>query len=117
MLKPVTGQASALFSTVSGQAPGKARSNYLHALLDVGENKYEEALVSLDKAVNQYPKYAAALQLKGQILEMSGRREDARAAYLAAIEADPHYGKPMVQMAELAAEEQDSAEAVKWRIW
>lgn len=114
MLKPASGQAGALFSTVSGKAPNKARGSYIRALENVGREKYDEALSALDKAVRDYPQYAAALQLKGQILEREGRRDEAKAAYRQAVEADPQYAKPLVQLAEMAAEDQDSAEAARW---
>ncbi len=88
---------------MSGKAPNKARSSYIQALEEIGATRYEQALASLDKAGRQYPRYAAALQLRGQVLEMGGRRDEAREAYRAAVEADPQYVKPMVQLAEMAS--------------
>jgi tetratricopeptide (TPR) repeat protein len=114
ILKSSGGSVAAVFSAASANAPNKARGNYIHALEETGANKYPEAVVSLDKAIRLYPQYATAYQLKGQILEQMGQREAARAAYQQAVAADPAYGKPLVQLAEMAAEDQDSGEAARW---
>ena len=68
----------------------------------------------MDKAIAAYPKYASALQLKGIVLERMGQREAARAAYQQAVTADPDYAKPLVQLADMAAEDQNPAEAARW---
>ena len=114
ILKSAGAQGNAVFSTTARDAPNKARGNYVRALQEIGANKYPEAVATLDKAVLLYPRYATALQLKGQLLESMGQREAARAAYRQAVAADPAYCKPLVQLAEMAAEDQDAAEAARW---
>jgi tetratricopeptide (TPR) repeat protein len=113
-LKPAGLQGAAVFSASGRNAPGKARANYLRALEAINTGKYPEALASLGKAVAGYPQYAAALQLKGGVLELMGQAEAAREAYRQAAAADPAYAKPLVQLAEMAAGEQNAAEAARW---
>jgi tetratricopeptide (TPR) repeat protein len=114
ILKSSGGSVAAVFSAVSANAPNKARGNYIRALEEIGANKYPEAVASLDKAIRVYPQYAAAYQFKGQVLEQMGQREAARAAYQQAVTADPAYGKPLIQLAEMAADDQDATEAARW---
>jgi tetratricopeptide (TPR) repeat protein len=113
-LQPAGPHAIAGFSVTGRNAPGKARSNYVRAFDTINAGKYSEALASLDKAIAAYPKYASALQLKGIVLERMGQREAARAAYQQAVTADPDYAKPLVQLADMAAEDQNPAEAARW---
>jgi tetratricopeptide (TPR) repeat protein len=114
VLKSVGLQGRAVFSESGRNAPGKARSNYVHALEAINAGKQAPALASLDKAIAEYPHYAAALQVKGYLLELMGQREGAREAYQQAVAADPAYAKPLVQLAELAADDQNAAEAARW---
>ena len=114
MLKSVSGKENAAFSVTARDAPNKARGSYVRALEYLGAKQYPEAIAALDKAVRLYPRYATALQLKGQILELAGEPEAARAAYRQAIAADPAYAKPLVQLAEMAAADQNATEAVRW---
>jgi len=111
----VTGpQASAVFSASGRNAPPKARAQFVKAFEQLVARKYADALGSIDKAIAADPNYASALQLKGNILEFMVRREDARAAYQQAAAADPAYAKPLVQLAEMAAEDQNAAAAAQW---
>jgi len=113
-LKPVGLGSAVIFSTVARKAPAKARSNYVHALVAVGSRKYDDAIASLDKAIKAYPLYSTAFELKGEILEELGQRDAARACYRQAREADADYGKPLVRLAEMAADDQNSEEAARW---
>jgi len=74
-LKPAGLQGAAVFSASGRNAPGKARVNYVRALDAINTGKYPEALASLDKAIAAYPEYAAALELKGGVLELMDRRK------------------------------------------
>jgi tetratricopeptide (TPR) repeat protein len=113
-LKSIGVQGDAGFSATGRNAPGKARSHYLAAFETIKVGNYPQALVSLDKAIAAYPKYASALQLKGAVLERMGQRDAAREAYQQAVAADPAYAKPLVQLAEMAAQEQNPTEAARW---
>jgi tetratricopeptide (TPR) repeat protein len=95
-------------------APAKARSNYVRAFELINAGKNAEAIASLDKAIGAYPKYASALQLKGVVLDRLGQREAAREAYQLAVTADPAYVKPLVELAEMAAEDRNPTDAARW---
>ena len=114
ILHPAGPHAIAGFSVTGRNAPGKARSNYVHAFDTINAGKYAEALASLGKAIAAYPQYASALALKGIVLERMGQRDAARAAYQLAVTADPAYAKPLVQLAGMAAEDQNPTEAARW---
>lgn len=113
-LKPTSAQSAVIFSAVAGKAPGKARSNYINALVAIGTNRYEAALAALDKAVRAYPQYSSAFQLKGEVLEQMGRRDEARECFRQAMAADAAYGKPLIKLAEMAADDQNPEEAARW---
>jgi TolA-binding protein len=113
-LKSIGLKGDAGFSATSRDAPGKARSNYVAAFDTINMGHYPQALASLDKALAAYPKYASALELKGIVLERMGQREAAREAYQRAVEADPAYAKPLVQLAEMAAQDQNPTDAARW---
>jgi len=113
-LKQVSPQANAVFSASGRTAPSKARASFVKAFEDITARKYPEALTALDKAIAVDPQYASAMQLKGNVLEFMAQRAAAREAYQAAAAADPAYVTPLVQLAEMAAEDQNAAEAAKW---
>jgi len=113
-LKALGRQGNAAFSETGRSAPAKARASYVHAAEAINLGHYPDALLSLDKAIGAYPKYAAALLLKGLVSERMGQREAARAAYQQAAAADRAYSKPLVQLAELAAEEQDPSQTAHY---
>jgi tetratricopeptide (TPR) repeat protein len=113
-LKSAGLQGNAVFSESGRNAPGKARQNYVRSLEALNAGRLPEALAFLDKAIAAYPQYAAALQVKGYVLELMGQREPAHQAYGQAVAADPAYAKPLVQLADMAAEDQNAAEAARW---
>jgi len=113
-LKQVSPQASAVFSASGRSAPPKARANYVKAFEAINARKYPEALAALDKAIAADPQYASAMQLKGNVLEFMDQRGAAREAYQAAATVDSAYATPLVQLAEMAAEDQTPADAARW---
>ena len=106
--------ANASFSETGRTAPAKARASYVRAIEAINTGQYADALAALDKALAAYPKYASALQLKGVVLERMDKRDAAREAYGLAVAADPAYAKPLVQLAHLAAEDQNPTETARW---
>lgn len=113
-LKAVGQQGNAAFSESGRNAPAKARANYVRGIEAINTGHYADALAALDKALAAYPKYASALQLKGEVLERAGQREAARAAYQQAVQADPGYSKPLVELAQMAADDQNPTETARW---
>ena len=113
-LKAAGPQGNAAFSETGRNAPAKARSNYVRAIESINTGQNPDALAALDKALATYPKYASALLLKGLVLERMDKRDAAREAYVLAVAADPAYSKPLVQLAEMAADDQNPTETARW---
>jgi len=114
VLRPSSASALTSFSATSAAAPESARRQFIRAMEHTSAREFDEAISALVKAVQIYPQYAAAHQLRGQLLERLQRRQAARAAYEKAAEIDPSYVKPLLQLAEMAAEDQDPPEALVW---
>jgi tetratricopeptide (TPR) repeat protein len=92
-------------SITSAAAPKDAKKAFEKGRDLARKQKFAEAQKEMEKAVQIYPKYANAWQDLGAIHEAQNHTEEARKAYLAALEADPKLVKPYVQMAWLAARE------------
>jgi tetratricopeptide (TPR) repeat protein len=92
-------------SATSLQAPKDAKKAFEKGVEANKKGKYADAQKHLEKAVELYPKYATAWNALGVAHQGQNRAEDARAAYAKALEADPKYISPYVQMAQLAAVE------------
>ena len=73
------------------QVPGRARGEYNKGCSDLKGTKLATAESHLRKAVQDYPRYAAAWVLLGQVLEAGDRMEEARGACSRASDADPEY--------------------------
>lgn len=114
VLKPTASGSAASFSRFKASTPESVRREYTRALEAAGSKDYQKAAGLLDRAAEAYPRFASALFLKGVLLERMGRRDDARQAYLRGVRADPAYGKPLAQLAEMYAEDQDPAPAAEW---
>ena len=90
-------------SFTSLAAPKKARKAYEKATKELRKKKVKHSKVSkeLEKAVNLYPKYAAAWNLLGAIRLKLKDEGGARKAFKQAIEADPEYVSPYIELAML----------------
>lgn len=99
--------AGTVISRTSYSAPDAARKEYLIALHDAGAYNDSDALARLQKAVRLYPAYASAHYTMGQILDRAVRRDEAKTAYQKASEADANYVSPLLQLAQMAAEDRD----------
>ena len=77
-----------------------ARTHYANGVALVNERKFDQALVELDKAVAQKPKFAIALIARGSAQIGLGRYEAAVADYSAAHDADPALAAPLFGLAE-----------------
>ena len=113
-LKAAAHTGGAEFSETARSAPPKARASYVRGVELVNSAQYADALAALDKALAAFPNFASALQLKGVVLERTGKLGAAREAYQQAAAADPSYSKPLVQLAQMAADDQNAAETARW---
>ncbi len=99
-------------SFTSLQAPKDAKKAYEKGLDAAKKKKWAEAQGSLEKAVAIYPKYAVAWYELGRTFHEQSNVEQARNAYVKAVEADAKFVKPYMPLALIAANEKkwDDAE-------
>ena len=110
----LTPQSAALLSNGSYGAPPSAHKLYTRGMEQFTAGKYSEALGAFNRAIAAYPKYAAAFEWRGRALEKLDRRADAIESYRRAADVDPKFVQPLIELATLASQVQDSAEAVRW---
>jgi tetratricopeptide (TPR) repeat protein len=92
-------------SVTSALAPDKAKKAFEKGLDRESKEKWSEARESLEKAVEIYPKYAAAWYELGRLQTRSQNTEGARRSFNQALEADPKYLNPYRGLALLALSE------------
>jgi Tetratricopeptide repeat len=76
----VAGAQRTVVSAATLEVPAKARSEFTRACGEVRAKKLSSAEQRLRKAVQEYPRYAAAWVLLGQVLEAGKRTGEARSA-------------------------------------
>jgi tetratricopeptide (TPR) repeat protein len=86
------------------KVPGKAKGEYRKGCSDLKDKKFASAENHLRKAVQEYPKYAAAWALLGQVLDAGNRVEEARTACVLASGADSSYVPAYLCLADIAAQ-------------
>ena len=94
------------------QVPGKARGEYNKGCSDMKGKKLATAEGHLRKAVQDYPRYAAAWVLLGQVLEAGDRIEEARGACSQASDADPEYAPAYLCLADVSGQLQEWNQAL-----
>jgi tetratricopeptide (TPR) repeat protein len=93
-------------SATSMAAPKDARKAYEKGREAASKGKLEEAQKQLEKAVEVYPKYAAAWYELGKVHQQNKDVEGARKAFGEALKADPKFISPYDNMAQMAAQDQ-----------
>ena len=86
------------------KVPGKARGEFNKGCSDLKGKKLATAEGHLRKAVEDYPRYAAAWVLLGEVLEAGDRMEDARGACSRASDADPKYEPAYLCLADVSGQ-------------
>lgn len=99
-------------SAVSLAAPKDARKAYDHGMQALKKQKTEEARKDFTKAVELYPKYAAAWNELGK-LQAKDAPDAARKSFGSAIEADPKFTAPYMQLAVLALHDKNWQEVAE----
>jgi TolA-binding protein len=94
-------------SAVSLAAPKDARKAFDKARDAEKKKKPEEAMKNYQKAVEVYPKYAAAWYEIGRLNAIQGQTDAAKKSFETAVEADPKYVDPYLQLGLLAARAQN----------
>jgi len=107
VLYPLAGIQGLTASATSAQAPKDARKAYEKGLDSVKKDKVDQAEQEFRKAVQLYPKHAAAWLELGKILEKKERYPEAREAYASALAADSKFLYPYQQLYQIALREQN----------
>jgi tetratricopeptide (TPR) repeat protein len=87
------------------QVPGKARGEYRKGCSDLRSRKLATAEKHLREALQEYPRYTAALVLLGQVLEAGNRIEEARGACSQASSVDSNYPQAYLCLADITGQQ------------
>ena len=96
------GVEGTVLSVTSLAAPSDARKHLEKARDQERKNKLSDAIQSLQKAVEIYPKYAAAWAELGRVQYIQRDSAGAQHSYEQALAADSRYAKPYLGLAQLA---------------
>jgi len=94
------------YSMTSAMAPKDAKKAYDKGKEQVKKKKLADAQKEFEKAVEVYPKYAAAWYELGAVRQQNKDVEGARKAYAESLNADVKFVLPHLQIAVLALQEQ-----------
>ena len=113
ILSPVDRTAGTFSSETTRDAPSDAKKAFEKAQKEASKKKpkLEEVARELTKAVEAYPKFADAWNLRGETLARMGDLQNARESFNSAIEADSLLVTPYLNLALLNLQEQRPAEA------
>ena len=105
LLTRQAGLTGETISATSLEAPKKAAKSYEKALEETQrqEPKLDKIAELLEEAVKEYPKYASAWNMLGDMRMKLGLNEQALAAYENAVAADPQYILPYPGLVRLVA--------------
>jgi tetratricopeptide (TPR) repeat protein len=98
-------------SATSLEAPKDAKKAYEKGVDAMKKEKWPEAQKSFDKAVEAYPKYAAAWYELGEVCQKQNNPAEAQKAYQQSMQADPKYIKPYLPSAILLVQGQQWQQA------
>lgn len=112
-LQRLGGGEGTTISLTTMQAPKNARKAYEKAQKDVTKNNFKDAEKELTKAVEEYPKFAAAWALLGMIHQGNKQNDEASKDFQQAINSDPQYAKPYFGLAVIAATQQNWKDTVR----
>ncbi len=113
-LKRMDNVAGSTISLTTMQAPKDARHAFEKAQKELAQKKVEDAEKELDKAVQEFPTFAAAWSLLGEIHEHQNQLEQAQKDYSQAIAADPVFVNPYFGMASIAVHQKKWQDTVKF---
>ncbi|HYX52205.1 MAG TPA: tetratricopeptide repeat protein [Candidatus Limnocylindrales bacterium] len=114
MLKRMGDGRGSTVSVTSMSAPKNAKQAFEKAERAYSANKLEDAEKELNKAVRDYPQFAAAWSMLGDIHQKGQQLEQARGDYEKSIAADPQYVNPAFGLALVAIQEKKWEEAARF---
>ncbi len=88
-------------------APKEAQKNYQKGREALKKQKSEDAEKSFRKAVEEYPKFAAAWYELGHVEAMANRTAEAQKSFEQSIAADPKLITPYVELSRILAKDKD----------
>jgi tetratricopeptide (TPR) repeat protein len=91
-----------IVSAISLAAPKDARKAFEKGMDLAKKNKLDDAMKNYQKAVDVYPKYAAAWFELGKLQAARGQADAAHQSFDAAVEADPKFLNPYLELSRLA---------------
>lgn len=115
VLTPIVGSQAALVSVTTLAAPKAARSAFNSAAKELGKGrsaKLPKVIARLEKALSEYPAYAAAWTILAETKQRMGDAEGAAAAFGRAVQADPGYLRPYEPLIEIRMRRQEWEEAL-----
>jgi tetratricopeptide (TPR) repeat protein len=105
VLKRLGDHEGSTVSITALNAPKEARKAYESGVAAMARKKWGAAQKDFERAVAEYPQYAPAWSDLGEVLVQESKPLEARAACEHALEADPKYLRPYLQLARLALSE------------
>lgn len=107
VLHPIAGVTGHTFSATTAYAPEPARKAHQKGSEALRRNKLDEAERELRRATSLHPQFAVAWYDLGRTLRQRGQPAAAKAALLAAAQADPRYLNPYPVLAQIAFDERN----------
>ncbi len=114
VLARMEGVTGSTISLTTMNAPASARQAYEKGEKAVDHNKFPEAEKELKKAVTEYPDFAAAWSLLGEVHRHNSDFSSAKDDYLKAISLDAKFVNPYYGMAIISVHEKNWADALKY---
>lgn len=109
VLHPISRLSTLAVSATTLQAPANARKSYEKGLETSRAKKWDAAAAHFNKAVQAYPKFAAAWYELGQARLAGGDAAGAAEAWRESAKADPKFVKPWENLTVFADQKQDWA--------
>ena len=103
VLRRIGGSTHQSVSARDLQVPPDARKEFEKGRDDYFKKKYDDADKHLAKAINIYPEYASALDLRGREQRTRRMDDEAEKSFRAAIAADDKFIAPYIHLAALLA--------------
>ncbi len=91
--------------------PPKAKSEFEKGLKALNKQNQEEALQRFARAIELYPRYAAAINNMGVIAMQQGRKDEGLAFFRQAVKVDDQFAPPYLNLAKAVVANKDYAEA------
>lgn len=103
-----------LFMTGEEEIPVSAFSSYMKGVKKLEKKKYKSAMKDFQRALKRYPPFSRCYTHIGEIHVIEGRTEDARTAFLKAIELNEGDPMPRAAMGKLLSETGDFEKALPY---